>query len=259
MLKSLNLNESSSRLTTLSILSYNAHGFKGIEDEIKTGESAKIVNFIENKDTDVFCIQEFSAIQYKYFSDYPYFFKTNIIAGKKKSVMAIFSKYPITNKEYISFPNSRNGAMFVDLVLNEEKVRIYNVHLESYKVSDISNLSNPKSGYSVLIGKIGVAERTRKEQALLLKKHINEFKGRVIICGDFNSTQFSSSYRIIKGLKKDTFIEAGIGLGKTYEFFKYPFRLDYILVDDSFEVLSHESFDLKYSDHEPILSKLVLN
>jgi len=172
--------------------------------------------------------------------------------------MAIFSKYPIIDKGYINFPNSSNGAMYVDLTINKDIIRVYNLHLESYRTDAVHQLNNPKS-YSALINRIGKAEKTRKEQVFLIKSHIDKFKGKVIISGDFNSTQFSSTYNSLKDSRKDTFIEAGSGFGSTYNLFNYPFRLDYILVDDSFEVLSHENFKLKISDHEPIITRLVVN
>ena len=246
------------KLDTLSILSYNTNGFKhdidvnDFDDSIKDTNDP-IVNFIKNKNTDVFCIQEFSAIKYKYFNDYPYWYKTNIFT-KNKSVMAIFSKYPFIDKGYINFPNSHNGAMFVDLTFNKEVIRIYNLHLESFRVPvKLYDFSETRI-YNSLTSRITKAEKIRKEQVSIIMNHINEFKGKVIISGDFNSTQFSSVYNILKDSKKDTFIEAGSGLGTTYKLFNYPLRLDYILVDDSFEILSHQNFDLKISDHEPILA-----
>ena len=250
------LNEASLKLDTLSILSYNTHGFK--HDAQKVNIDNQILDFINSRNTDVFCIQEFSAIKYKYFDKYPHWFKTNIIEPNK-TVMAIFSKYPIIDRGYINFPNSSNGSMYVDLNFNKEIIRIYNLHLESFKVGvDIYDLSETKSSISI-ISRISIAEKLRKEQVIIIKNHIESFKGRIIICGDFNSTQFTSSYNILKDSRKDTFIEAGSRFGSTYKLFNYPLRLDYILVDDSINVLSHQNFDLKISDHEPILSRLLIN
>lgn len=242
---------------TLSLLSYNANGFnKNNGDNEDT--DLKIINFIKSKNVDVFCIQEFSAIKYKYFlKEYPYFSKTNIVAGIGKSVMAIFSKYPITNKDYVNFPNSDNGAMYVDLKVNNQYIRIYNIHLESYKSDAMHQLNNPKS-YSAVIKRIAKAEKTRKEQAVLVKNHIDNFGGKVITCGDFNATQFSSSYDILSDSMKDSFIESGKGFGSTYKLYNYPFRLDYILIDNNFKILSHENFELELSDHEPIISVIEL-
>ena len=251
------LNKTALKLNTLSILSYNTHGFKQDDDiDGEKGIDEQIVNFIHKRNPDILCIQEFSAIKYKLFGNYPYWFKTNI-STRNKSVMAIFSKYPIKDKAYINFPNSSNGAMYVDIFYDNEVIRIYNFHLESYRTDAMDHLNNPKS-YSTLIKRIGNAEIRREEQAILVKNHINEFDGKVIVCGDLNSTQFSSSYNILKDSRKDSFIEAGSGFGSTYKLFNYPFRLDYVLVDDSFNVLSHQNFVLKISDHEPVLVHLKL-
>ncbi len=242
---------------TLTILSYNVNGFTNNKEGTEVTDQ-KIIDFIKTKNVDIFCIQEFSAIKYKLFEkEYPYFFKTNIIAGFDKSVMAIFSKYPILDKGYINFPNSKNGAMYVDLKVNNQYIRIYNIHLESYKSDAIHQLNNPKS-YSAIIKRIGKAEKTREEQAILVKNHINNFRGKVIICGDFNATQFSSSYNILSNSMKDSFIESGKGFGLTYKLYNYPFRLDYILIDKNFKILSHENFELELSDHEPVISVIEL-
>ncbi|WP_396600525.1 endonuclease/exonuclease/phosphatase family protein [Algibacter sp. R77976] len=241
--------------SSLSLLSFNTNGFM-YEQNIEH-EEGEIARFIKSENPDVFCIQEFSAIKYKFFKDYPYWYKTNIFT-KGKSVMAIFSKFPIKDKGYISFPNSNNGGMYVDVIFNKEEIRIYNIHLESYRMDAIHQLNNPNS-YSPIAKRIGNAIKTRKEQAIQVKNHIDAFNGKVIICGDFNSTQFSSIYNVLKASKKDSFVEAGFGFGKTYGLYNYPFRLDYILVDDKFEVLSHQNFNLKLSDHEPVLVKLALS
>lgn len=254
-----NLDSGNNGLTNsdvLTILSYNTHGFKHGENDKKGSIDKRIVDFIKYENTDVFCIQEFSAIRYKDFEGYPYFFKTNL-AAPGKSVMSIFSKYPIQNKGCISFPNTNNNAMFVDVLYEGEIIRVYNLHLESYKTDAIHQLNNPKS-YSALIKRISKAEKDRKEQAFLVKNHIDSFNGKVIICGDFNATQFSSSYGILNHSMKDTFLEVGNGFGTTYRLYNYPFRLDYILVDDNFEIKLHQNFELKLSDHEPIIAKLTL-
>jgi endonuclease/exonuclease/phosphatase family metal-dependent hydrolase len=170
--------------------------------------------------------------------------------------MAILSKYPIKEEGYIDFPNSNNGAMYVDIDIKGEVVRVYNIHLQSFKVPiGFYDFSEARS-YNSIISRVQKAERIRKKQATLMKDHIENFKGKIILCGDFNTTQFSSPYNLLKGSKKDSFIEAGNGLGSTFSLYGYPFRLDYILADESFNVLSHENFELNLSDHEPILVEL---
>ena len=252
--KLIELDNSVLKPVTLSILTYNANGFKHDNNDI----DEQIVNFIKSKNPDVFCIQEFSAIKYKYFKDYPFWYKTNIFTVNK-SVMAVFSKYPIMDKGYIEFPDSSNGAMYVDLKKNEKIVRVYNIHLESFKIrKDFYNFSEV-TGYNSLRYRISKAEKMRKDQADILISHISKFDGKTVICGDFNSTQFSYAYRNLKNSKKDTFIESGYGFGGTYSRRNYPFRIDFILVDNDIDVLSHQNFNLKLSDHEPIFTSLVIN
>jgi endonuclease/exonuclease/phosphatase family metal-dependent hydrolase len=65
----------------------------------------------------------------------------------------------------------------------------------------------------------------------MVKQEATNYGKNLIICGDFNSTQFSLPYRILhKGLN-DSFICKGIGLGSTHSFFNYALRLDFFLTD----------------------------
>ncbi|MFV9551510.1 endonuclease/exonuclease/phosphatase family protein [Algibacter sp. PT7-4] len=252
-------NNKDPKTDALTVLTFNTQGFKHYKKEGKIDIDQEIIRFIQNKSPDIFCIQEFAAMKYKFFKEaYPNFFKTNLFAAPNKSVMAIFSKYPIINKGFVDFPDSDNGAMFVDVKINNRIIRVYNLHLESYKINLGSNFNSPKLLNNV-INTISHVEKKRKGQAEIMNTHIEKYKGKVIICGDFNSTPFSSVYRLIKNNYKDSFIESGYGLGKTFEFYKYPFRLDYVLVDNTFDVVSHENFNLKLSDHEPVFVKLALN
>ena len=58
---------------------------------------------------------------------------------------------------------------------------------------------------------------------------------------------------------QDTFLERGSGFGRTYDLWKIPLRIDYILVDDDFEVLAHKNYDERLSDHYPVMATLRLN
>ena len=89
---------------------------------------------------------------------------------------------------------------------------------------------------------------------------MNDFKGHKIICGDMNNTAFSYVYKNISGDMNDAFVEAGKGFGQTYNYKYYPARIDYILVDDVFEVKEFKTFnEFKNSDHFPIMARLNFN
>ncbi|MEW4922539.1 endonuclease/exonuclease/phosphatase family protein [Algibacter sp. 2305UL17-15] len=237
---------------TISILTYNVQGFTSSSNN-STNKKEEIANFVKRIDADIVCFQEFSAIEYKkYRDDYPYWIKSNMDMPNK-SVLAIFSKFPIVNNGYLEFPNSNNNTMFVDIDIDGRIYRLYNLHLESYKVDRNSQL-NPPNSYNIILK----ADKNRGIQAQLVKQHMKDFDGEVIIVGDFNSTQYSPVYRVLKGSKKDTFVEAGSGFGGTLKLFKYPFKVDHILVDDKLEVIAHKNFNVNLSDHEPVLAEIKL-
>lgn len=252
-----NNEKSGSDKDSISIMTFNTENFGLISGNIVNDRYKEVIDFINAQDVDVFVIQEFWNKGMKPFTKYPYYFLA-YRQDVEKSTQIIFSKYPIVNKQYIDFENTNNNAMYADIAYNGEIIRIYNLHLESYRSDAIHQLNNPKS-YSALVKRIGKAEKTRKEQATLVKKHVDNFNGKVIVCGDFNATQFSSTYNLLSDSMKDSFIEAGKGFGSTYELYNYPFRLDYILTDNNFKITSHQNFEVKLSDHEPIIAKLTLN
>ena len=78
----------------------------------------------------------------------------------------------------------------------------------------------------------------------------------IVLCGDFNNTNYSWAYRNLRNDLNDSFVEAGKGFGKTYSFNGYPLRIDFILPDSRYKVNEHRNFDIKLSDHEPILVRL---
>ena len=56
----------------------------------------------------------------------------------------------------------------------------------------------------------------------------------------------------------DTFEKAGNGFGRTFSLKYFPLRIDFILADPSFEVNYFRTYDVKLSDHYPIMTKLSL-
>lgn len=239
----------------ISLMTYNVAGnFKEGSEKYKAIHN-KIMQFIETEHPDVLVMQEFWNFGLKYLKkSYPYYF-LGYRSKVDKSLQVILSRYPIKNMGYVDFSNTRNNAMYADIDVNGKIVRIYNVHLESYKLDSKHQLRNLNS-YRFVIPTVFQTEIIRIAQAKLVREHINSFDGDVIVVGDFNSTQYSPVYRILKDTKKDSFVEAGNGFGSTFELFNYPFKLDHILVDESFEVINHQNFDINLSDHEPVLAEI---
>ncbi|WP_405571310.1 endonuclease/exonuclease/phosphatase family protein [Winogradskyella sp. Asnod2-B02-A] len=233
---------------SISIVTYNVRGFKN-HNSINSNQYdyTKIIKFIDSVDADILLLQESSYKEGKKIEQYPYVFlgyRENV----NKSLLTIYSKYPIINKGYIDFKGTKNNAIYADLKVKQDTLRIYNCHLQSYVISPNTLTNKFNHNWNSLNNTISI----QVEQANLIKKHAETFGENTIICGDFNATPYSQTYKVLKKGLKDSYLSKGSGFGKTYSFHNYPLRLDYFLYNDQLEVLSQNNFSLKLSDHEPI-------
>ncbi|MBR4973949.1 MAG: endonuclease/exonuclease/phosphatase family protein, partial [Bacteroidales bacterium] len=143
-----------------------------------------------------------------------------------------------------------------------ELTRIYNLHLESNSISLTSLIKKIKGTYEEFSNEIAhVHEKVknsntkRGEQVRDVIEHIENCPYKSIICGDFNDTPMSYSFRKLYQGRKDTFKEAGSGFAATYTTFWPLLRIDYILTPESYNILNHQTRRVKFSDHYPVLAK----
>ncbi len=247
-----------------TVMSYNVRLFNVFKWLDTDDVATNIRSFINDKNPDILCIQEFSNsanIDLKVYQHRYVFIEGN----KIKTGQAIFSKFPIIDQGNIDFPNSNNNAIFADIKKGKDIIRVYNMHLQSIKISpdihDINeNIDAINQGKSQkLLNRISIAFKKQQQQAEILKEHKKECAYPIIICGDMNNSAFSYVYRNIKGKLKDGFEEAGVGFGATYKFKYYPARIDYIFADDTMKIKKFESFpEFENSDHYPIMAKLTM-
>jgi len=245
-----------------SVMSYNVRLFNVFKWLDRDDIPANIKAFIDEKDPDILCIQEYSNSAHLDLKVYPH--RYIFIDGKKiKTGQAIFSKFPIIEEGKIVFPKSDNNVVYADIKRGKDIIRVYNMHLQSIKISpdvseisdDIDNVNQKKS--QRIYGRISKGFKQQQEQAEIFREHIKNCKTPMIICGDMNNSPFSYVYRNIKGKLKDAFEEAGEGFGATYKFKYYPARIDYIFTDSKMKVKQFESFpDFENSDHYPIMTRL---
>lgn len=245
-----------SSASDLTIMSYNVRLFNlfewididNIEDDIK--------GLILKESPDVVCFQEYHKNDT--FELIGYFKYESLSKSKVRSGQAIYSKFPILNSGSISFPNTSNDAIFIDIKVKEDTIRVYNVHLQSSKINtDVDALKKETS--ENLLKRVSTTFKTQQTQADLFLYHVKSSPYKVIISGDFNNTVYSYVYHYIKGDFIDAFQEAGNGFGRTYDFKFFPVRIDFILSDQSFKVDGFSNYDQKYSDHYPIMTSLSLH
>tara|TARA_R110000868_G_scaffold326890_2_gene587893 strand:+ start:2607 stop:3632 length:1026 start_codon:yes stop_codon:yes gene_type:complete len=236
------------------VMNYNVRLFNLYDWISEKNVETKIVNFIKTQAPDILSIQEYHPHKNIDLSFFKYKFEK--LSGKKvKYGQAIFSKFPIINSGSIEFPDTPNNAIFVDIVKQNDTIRIYNVHLESLRINTkIESLKNEDS--ELLFNRVGTTFKMQQFQTELFLMHKKQCKYKMVICGDFNNTAFSYVYRKIKGNLNDTFKEAGNGFGRTYDFKFFPVRIDFIFADKGFSVNGFKTYDEHYSDHYPISATL---
>ncbi|NJN77918.1 MAG: endonuclease/exonuclease/phosphatase family protein [Saprospiraceae bacterium] len=222
---------------------------------------------------DIFCGQEFKfPANIDWYDDMVVkLLGENRHIATNKSELIIVSKFPIINSESVKVMDndekSRN-CFFADVQINNNLiVRVYNIHLESNKVSSqtenmeldtetLQEKSTWKTMYSVF-GSIRNNQKLRATQIDNIVTHIQGSPYPVIVCGDFNDTPLSYTYKTINGLLQDNFVKKGRGSGTTYNG-NIPFlKIDYILSDNRFNVLETKILK-RYddSDHFPIFSRI---
>lgn len=241
---------------SLSVMSYNVrmfNAYKWVKDE-KIPE--KITDFVSEKNPDILATQEHYVGVSGMERDYPFHF---VFSKDRNSEFgsAIYSKYPIIKKQSVDFPQGgNNNAIFVDIVKNNDTLRIFNVHFQSLNIKPgIRDLKEADS--KKLIGRIGYGFKLQQKQMELLMEEVEKSPYKTLIIGDLNNTAFSYIYKQIKGKRfNDAFLEAGSGFGKTFDLSYFPLRIDFLMIDKTIEVESFEVFPVNYSDHFPIMSRI---
>lgn len=253
----INLTSDQEPKDALSIMSYNARGFNHYNWIKKDSVGDKIIKHVIKNAPDIICFQEFYWARENDFEAYPYKWLTPYDIRVGKSMQAIYSKYPIIDSGSLDLLNTVNNIIYADILYKQDTLRIYNVHLQSFGITPGSGFLRNASSER-LYNRLSTSFIQQEEQAKILAEHESKVTHKVVVCGDFNNTQFSRAYHIVKGDKQDTFNEQGSGYGRTFLFHGLPLRIDFILTDPEFEVLSHKTFDEKLSDHYSIMASFSL-
>lgn len=230
---------------TIKIMSYNVRLFNVYKWSKKNDLDKNIYEFIHIKNPDIISFQEYilqknNSLQYKY----------TYTVGRS----SIYSKYKIIDKGSLDFSKGGNNAIYVDLKINKDTVRVYNLHLESFRIDkNKEHFGQPDS--EKLLNRFKRTFRKQEEQVDKLTRHASKSPYRTIFMGDFNNTAFSWVYRKLIHHKKDAFITAGNGFGKTFSYV-FPMRIDFILTDSEIKVESFKTYSEEYSDHFPIMARI---
>lgn len=257
----------------IKVLSYNIM-YLGFDTEKELGQLDPIIEYINDKDPDIICLQEAGAFIWdmaktntavmKAFEEYPY--RCSGEDENKYSVL-LFSKFPILYHRRIDYVSLSNSSYVYDLKVGKDTIRLINNHLESNKLnkedktkySDLltKEASDPLKDVAKTLGsKVGNASFIRANQADSVSKVVLESPYKVILCGDFNDVPGSYTYRTIRQGLVDAWIEHGNGWGNTFHENFFLFRIDYIMHSPSIKSTSVKIDKVKLSDHYPIWANL---
>lgn len=259
----------------VKIVSFNVHLFNAGSWKEKPSTRAKILGFLRDEDPDILCIQEFYSSNrdgfrereiYHKLDQLPYRHITYSHPERRSGYgIATISNYPILQRGRIQLQGS-SICSYSDLLLDKDTIRIYNCHLQSvnldseqYQILDSLKFrydDQQMAEIKDISFRLRDAFIKRAAQADIIADHISGCPHPVIVCGDFNDTPVSYTYRTIRDGLLDAFTESGWGLGRTYNGEFPSFRIDYILHGESLDALFFTREKVKLSDHYPIITYL---
>lgn len=234
-------------------------------------------DYVINSGADIVCLQEVvkfedweipnltKEMKDTLYKVYPY------RAGMSYSDTKVLSKYPldfIPARVYISdkrFDDRRYTFYKVNVKGNE--LMLINMHMgsvglsedERNVVTEMKSVQGAKSSISEMKGtireKLRRSFRRRKIDASILRETLSNFRGPLVICGDFNDVPESYAYRLLKGEDlHDAYAETGFGPLVTYNQHMFWFHLDQIFYRGPLKALSVKKGKIKASDHYPLLA-----
>ncbi len=256
---------------TFKVLSNNVQIFDLYNEsssEQKFANRDSIINYCLEEQPDVIAFQEF------YSKDKPSKFLTTSLfkeklkmpfthtryiykpVGRQHFGIILFSKYPMVSKGDVIFETedgrNYNFCIYADIKKGNDTIRVYNVHLQSFRISEIAEEKNTQSKYEQMINRLKLAYPKRADQAERIVNHIQTSPYPVIVCGDFNDTPISYVYQRFSHYLSDAFIETGHGFGSTY-IGKLPAgRIDYIFHSSKIKALEFNVQKKAFSDHRAI-------
>ena len=262
------------------MMTYNVHSFMPYGEKNVEPVKQQILNLIKTENPDVICFQEYFTRRKGTFDitdslkqilkTKHYYFVPFSDNNYEATGLAIFSRYPINNKGTIKFGENTGGnsSIFIDIEVNNQKLRVYNVHLQSIAfdkqdysyIDKVTHKIDPDIVPSKRIASmLRTAFLKRSDQVDIMKRHMQTCSTAYLIAGDFNDTPASYAVTQLTKSLNSTFKEQGTGFGRTYNG-KFPnFQIDYIATTSNIKVLNHHVIEAKLSDHFPIRSDLRLN
>ena len=267
----------------LRIMSWNVELFNILSHKKNPEKRQAMFDLINRYNPDIACFQEvvagddkeavnyfpdiFNALKFK---DYLYSYQLRFDFDKHHHFgILVLSKFPLVRKQtMVNNPDDYNSTFqFVDVAIQEDTIRVFNIHLQSLKFSreNMEYLSGERTAKSEniaesknIISKIRTGIIKRASQATFIKDEMNHSPYPLIVCGDFNDVPASFAYETIgKGLQ-NAFVKKGAGLSHTFAGISPTLRIDNIFAAPAFSIEQYTRVNKVISDHFPIIADVKL-
>lgn len=224
----------------------------------------QIEKWLEQNDPDIVLLQEIPDRYAQHgvvsrIGQFPHQFVQNWTWGQ-----LTLSKYPILEQKNIPPPS---GFVFQRTVIDFEgqQVAIYNMHL-SMPTQDDARLVISHAPFYVNIA-LKYYDTTRNQEIAFLLKTLETEPLPYIVAGDFNTSDQSMSYQLLRDKLGDTFREVGVGFGGSWPrpvvdelpaWLPPIIRIDYLFHSSQWQAVSAEVGPYLGSDHLPMIGVLAL-
>jgi endonuclease/exonuclease/phosphatase family metal-dependent hydrolase len=255
----------------ISVLSYNVRVFN-VYNHLNTDfiQSKNAIDWVRNRNDDIMCFQEFYVQPgHEIFSTIEAITKQNpyshFESSFKNSIggqfgMAIFSKYPMIQKGSLQLSDGRhsvNNLLFADIVVGQDTLRIYNIHLESMGIDENrlanSNSENISRNLRQLLSQLKNGFVQRAAQVDNLCKHLERSPYPIILAGDLTDMPYSYSYQKLKKYLHSSFENGGSGFGFTFNGLLFFLRIDNQFYSEGVNLGTFATLrEVKHTDHFPI-------
>lgn len=254
----------------IKVLTYNV---RYLTDESWTESTTdSILTFVKSENPDIICFQEFptKGEEYDKVIEALSKYKSSKMLTSEYDGVICFSKHRIIRTDSISGFCGTGKGVWADIKINNDTVRIYNLHLQTTSINldereYINNIeflepadTSHFSKFADMTQRLHENSCMRAHQVDAIHHDIKHCPYPVIVCGDFNDVPMSYTYRTVASGLKDTFREQGNGYASTFKGFFNLLRIDYILVSKQFETLSYKVTPLEWSDHNPVTARVIL-
>lgn len=247
----------------VKVMTFNLRAFYGDDGKSSADQVAKLLDSLQ---PDILCLQEYASGLATRSDAFQRLLEKYQVASfglddNAPRYQMILSRFKILRSGVIT---TQAASVWADLLLDDDTVRVVSNHLKSTGITSLDNAYLTHHEYLLDTAREeklrSIVDRfhkncvVRADQVDSIRRHIDhEAPALRIICGDFNDTPVSYTYRKLAKGMQDAFSECGSGYSYTFRGFYNLLRIDYVLLSKGLECVAYEVPEVELSDHLPIV------